>query len=219
LPLKTLLVNPEDGKRQLVEGARSALVAVRPIPPFGAELDAVVFRAFLTDSAGSNDMTVLASPAAPALFSARAIEGADLYIKSMSFAITGTNMELGDFGDLAALTDPCILTYETESERIVLEDNITTNFELMRLGGELMPGVGDTSSALKVSSPVLGQTTNDLYLAYIDFSRVFGFQWGLRIAASSEQRLDFIIQEDLTLLPSFDCEIFGFVRRPDTERQ
>ena len=216
--LKTTLINPENGKRQLVEGARSALVAVRPVPPFGAELDAVIFRAFLTDTAGSNDMTVLASPASPALFSVRAIEGADLYIKSMSFAITGTSMELGEFGDLPALTDPCILTYETESERIVLEDNITSNFELMRLGGELMPGVGDIQSALKVGSPAQGQSTNDLYLAYIDFARVFGFPWGLRIAADTEQRLDFLIQEDLTLVPTFDCEIFGFVRGQDTER-
>lgn len=216
--LKTTLINPDDGVRQLVEPARSALVSVRPVPPFGAELDAVIFRAFLTDSSGDNDMTVLASPALPRIFSARAIDGADLYIKSMSFAITGTGMDLGDFGDLPALTDPCILTYETETDRIVLADDITTNFDLLRLGGEMMPATGDTTSALKMGSPSMVGPTDDLYLAFIDFSRVYGFPWGVRIAADSEQRLDFLIQSDLITLPSFDCAIGGFVRGPDRRR-
>lgn len=216
--LKTSLIDPGSGTRALVEPTRAALVSQRPVPPFGAELDAIIFRSFLEDNNGSNDMAVLASPAAPALFSVRSVERADVYIKSMSFAITGTNMELGDFGDLAALANGCIFTYETESDRVVLAADIQTNFELMRLGGELMPGTGDTSSALKVSSPVLGQTTNDLYLSYIDFHRVYGFPWGLRIAADSEQRLDFIIQDDLSALPSFDAAVFGFLRGEDTER-
>ena len=217
------LVNPADGIKQLVEPARSALVAVRPVPPFGADLDAVVFRSFLTDVNGSSDMTVLASPAAPVVFSIRAQPGADLYIKSIAFLITGTSMNLGFFGDQPPLTDPCILTYDTETSRVILSDDITANFDLIRLGGEPMPGVGSVETpsppdALKVGSPALGQSTNDAYVAFIDFSRVYGFPWGVRLEADSEQRFDFLIQDDLTLVTSFDCTVYGFLRGPDTER-
>lgn len=217
--LKTTLINSEDGIKQMVEPARSALVSVRPVPPFGADLDAIVFRAFLTDSAGSSDMTVLASPTAPVVFSARSVQGSDLYIKSLTFVITGTGMNLGEFGDLVALTDPCILTYETETIRVTLADDITTNFDLIRLGGELMPGVGDGGTALKVESPSMVGPTDDAYTAFIDFSRVYGFPFGIRLAADTEQRFDFLIQADLSTLPTFDCTVQGFLRQRDTVRR
>ncbi len=216
--LKTSLINPEDGARLRVDPARAALVSQRPVPPFGTEIDAIVFRAFLTDSSGSSDMTVLASPAAPAIFSVRSTPAADLYIKTLTFVITGTGMDLGEFGDLVALTDPCILTYETETERVTLADDITTNFDLLRLGGELMPGVGDAGSALKVASPSMIGPTDDAYAAFIDFDRVYGFPWGVKLAANSEQRFDFLIQSDLSTLPTFDCTVQGFLRGPDTVR-
>ena len=216
--LKTSIINPDDGVRQRIEPTRAALVSQRPVPPFGAPLDAIIFRSFLEDSAGSNDMAVLASPIDPALFSVTAVQGADIYIKSMSFAITGPSMELGEFGDLPPLSNGCIFTYETQTDRVVLADDIVTNFNLMRLGGELMPGVGDTTTGLKVGAPLIGQASDDLYLAYIDFHRVYGFPWGLRIAADSEQRLDFIIQDDLSAIPLFNATVFGFLRGEDTER-
>jgi hypothetical protein len=216
--LKTALINPEDGRRQLVEPSRAALVSVRPVPPFGADIDAIVFRSFLTDSTGSNDMTVLASPAVPRIFSVRSVQGSDLYIKSITFVITGTGMNLGEFGDQVALTDPCILTYETETIRVTLADDITTNFDLIRLGGELMPGVGAGGTALKVESPSMVGPTDDAYTAFVDFGRVYGFPWGIKLAASTEQRFDFLIQENLTAIPTFDCTVQGFLRQPDTVR-
>ena len=134
--LKTSLINPEDGVRQLVEPARAALVSVRPVPPFGAELDAIISRSFLREADGNTDMTVLASPAAPRIFSVRASDLLDTYIKSITFVITGTGMDLGEFGDQVALTDPCILTYETESFGGVLADDNKTNIDHFRQGGE-----------------------------------------------------------------------------------
>lgn len=217
--LKTTLINPEDGRHQLVDPTRAALVSVRPVPPFGADIDAIVFRAFLTDSTGSNDMTVLASPAAPRIFSVRAVQGSDLYIKSLTFVITGTGMNLGEFGDLVALTEPCILTYETETIRVTLADDITTNFDLLRLGGELMPGVGDGGTALKTESPSMAGPTDDAYSSFIDFDRVYGFPWGIKLAADTEERFDFLIQDNLVTLPTFDCTVQGFLRQRDTVRE
>ncbi len=216
--LKTTLINPEDGVRQLVEPSRAALVSQRPIPPFGAELDAIVFRAFLTDSAGDNDMTVLGSPSIPRIFSIRSVPLSDLYIKSLVFVITGTGMDLGSFGDQVALTTGCVLTYETETFRVVLQDDIQTNFDLFRLGGEFMPATGDTLSAGKVGSPSMAGPTDDAYVAFVDFARVYGFPWGIRLAADSEERFDFVIQDDLTTVATFDCTAQGFLRSRDTKR-
>lgn len=216
--LPVTLVNPENNTKQLVEPTRAALVSMRPVPPFGADLDAIVFRTFLTDSTGDNDMTVLASPSIPRIFSVRAVPFSDLYIKSLTFVITGTGMNLGDFGDQVALTDPCILTYETETVRVTLADDITTNFDLFRLGGEFSPATGVTTSALKVASPSMAGPSDDAYPIFIDFSEVYGFPWGIKLAADTEQRFDFLIQSDLTAIPTFDCTAQGFLRQRDTVR-
>lgn len=217
--LKATIVNPNDGRRVLVDPSRAMLVEQRPVPPFGAPLDAVVLRGFLRDESGSEDMTVLASPASPVVFSVRADSRADLYIKSLLFSITGTDMTLADFGSIAALTDPCILAYDTGTQRVILDAAITTNFDLLRLGGELMPGVGGSpADALKTSSPAMGMSTDDAYNAFIDFERVYGFPFGIRLEQGTDQRLDFLIQDDLTGIDTFACNVFGFSRGPDTER-
>lgn len=217
--LKATLINPEDGVRQLVEPTRAALVSMRPVPPFGADLDAIITRGFLSEANGNTDMTVLASPALPRVFSVRAAQFSDTYIKSITFVITGTAMDLGSFGDQVALTDPCILTYETETIRVTLADDITTNFDLFRLGGEFSPATGATTSALKVASPSMVGPTDDAYPIFIDFAEVYGFPWGIKLAADTEQRFDFLIQSDLTAIPTFDATAQGFLRQRDTERR
>lgn len=188
-------------------------------PPFGTPLDAVVFRDFLRDEAGSFDMTVLASPTSPVTFRVKAVEGVDVYVKSLAIRIAGTSITLGDFGEIAALTNPCIFLYQTEIDTVVLSNDITTNFDLMALGGELMPGVGGTvADALKVGAPGQGMTTLDTYVAFIDFARIFGLPFGIRLAAGSEQTIAMIIQDDLTGVDTFTCDVLGQIRGPDTER-
>lgn len=217
--LKTTIVNPENGRRTFIDDAEALRVSQRANPPFGEPLDSIIFNSFLTDAAGSKDMRVVATPAAPEVFSVRSVQGSDLYITGFQFLISGSGLAPNFFGGTpgtSPLIDPCILTYETETLRVVLDDTLFSNFDFIRLGGELLPAVGSRADSLLVDNAT-GGGNNSAYVPYIDFRRVYGFQWGIRLAANSEQRFDLVIQDDTSANTDFfECKVFGFLRGPNS---
>jgi hypothetical protein len=155
-------------------------------------------------------------------FFVRAEPDFDIFINSVSFFIAAENV-LADLGEFAGITTPltngCQLIYESgEVGDIIIGDNLTTNFELLRMCN-MNPQFGLVSNeAFKIVQAF--SNADDGYLFILKFSD-YGYEQeysgGLRLRAGSEDRLVFKIRDDLDRTPSeissFDGRVYGFKRR------
>ena len=154
-------------------------------------------------------------------FFVRAEPDFDIFINSVSFFIAAENV-LADLGEFAGITTPltngCQLIYESgEVGDIIIGDNLTTNFELLRMCN-MNPQFGLVSNdAFKIVQAF--SNADDGYLFILKFSD-YGYEQeysgGLRLRAGSEDRLVFKIRDDLDRTPSeissFDGRVYGFKR-------
>jgi len=154
-------------------------------------------------------------------FFVRAEPDSDIFINSVSFFIAA-ELTIADLGEFAGITTPltngCQLIYENgEVGDIIIGDNLTTNFELLRMCN-MNPQFGLVSNdAFKIVQAF--SNADDGYLFILKFSD-YGYEQeysgGLRLRAGSEDRLVFKIRDDLDRTPSeissFDGRVYGFKR-------
>ena len=155
-------------------------------------------------------------------FFVRAEPDSDIFINLVSFFIAAENV-LSDLGEFAGITTPltngCQLIYESgEVGDIIIGDNLTTNFELLRMCN-MNPQFGLVSNeAFKIVQAFSNQDDGYLFiLKFSDYGYEQEYSGGLRLRAGSEDRLVFKIRDDLDRTPSeissFDGRVYGFKRR------
>lgn len=194
-----------------------------PYPPITNDRQIILYTDDLTLNGNgvTTDMKVDGSVTEQEFF-VSAESNSDIFINSVSFFIAAENV-LADLGEFAGITTPltngCQLIYESgEVGDIIIGDNLTTNFELLRMCN-MNPQFGLVSNgAFKIVQAF--SNADDGYLFILKFSD-YGYEQeysgGLRLRAGSSDRLVFKIRDDLDRTPSeissFDGRVYGFKRR------
>jgi hypothetical protein len=180
-------------------------VVVHPHPPQGEQISALPVREFFTN-AGSNDMKVDGS-SSEVRFTIEADATKDKYIKTISFLISDASATLSEFGNLnSALANGCKLSWQSQEEgEIVISDQLTTNFEFVRLcvGN---PSFGDSAGSFRASNIT---STSEGFLPVLDVSSVFGLPFGFRLRAGTTDKLVLTIRDNVTGVDQFDAIAYG----------
>lgn len=181
-------------------------VVIHPHPPQTDETLPIPFSLFFKDGAGSSDMRVAATLAAPVMFSINAEQDRDVYIKTISFEIADASATLSKFGNIAALTNGVKLQWFTSSLGTVdLSEELKTNWDFIRLcGGN--PGFGDGVNAFRASN-VSGSSEG--YIPFLDVGGVFGVSYGIKIRAGSTDRLTILVQDNTSAVDAFNAIAYG----------
>jgi hypothetical protein len=168
------------------------------------------YRSYLTTTAGSNDMKVNGSVAAPIEFYIKAIEGADRYITQLSFLLADPSMVLNEFAHIAALTNGCTLTYNKVGKNITIHEGLKTNFDIIRLciGTQAF---GATTNAFIASNV---STTAEGIIPILDLTKLMP-PFGIKLDMNSIQRISLKVQDNLTGINAagaFNVIAYGFDR-------
>ena len=183
------------------------------LPPFGNTVQAIPFSEFFSDDAGSTVMAVDGS-VIPIQFNIIADSERDRYIKTTQFTIVDQNATLTQFGNIGSLSVPILFEWDKSGETVQLASMIS-NYDHVRLaGGD--PAFGDGTAAFRAGN-VLG--TSEAYIPIVDFQRIFGLPWGIRLAAGSDETLRIIVQDDLTGVDGYDCLARGFEIEPEIAQE
>ncbi len=180
------------------------------LPPFGNTVQAIPFSAFFMDEADSTNMAVAASVAAPQMFEIRPDTDRDRYIKTVQFTIVDQNATLTQFGNIGALSDPILFAWDRLGETVLLASMIS-NYDHVRLSGGDPPF--GTGTAAFIANNVQGNS--EAYLPIVDFQRIFGLPWGIRLAAGSDEVLRITIQDDTSGVDGYDAIARGFEIEPE----
>ena len=179
-----------------------------PFPPSGEETKITVYREFLTlnNDGTTTDMRVDGSTTSQ-YFWVNAEPNFDIYITTLSFLISDAGAELDEFGNLAALTNGCRLFYEDNNGEINIGTDLVSNFEFIRLC-QGNPAFGNAADAFRARNIVGG---SEGYIPVFDF-RNFGFRWGLKLKAGTNNRLVMEINDNVSSIDGFNATAYGFRR-------
>lgn len=179
-----------------------------PFPPSGEETKITVYREFLTlnNDGTTTDMRVDGSTTSQ-YFWVNAEPNFDIYITTLSFLISDAGAELDEFGNLAALTNGCRLFYEDNNGEINIGTDLVSNFEFIRLC-QGNPAFGNAADAFRARN-IVGASEG--YIPVFDF-RNFGFRWGLKLKAGTNNRLVMEINDNVSSIDGFNATAYGFRR-------
>jgi len=180
------------------------------VPAYGYVTESRIYRDFFKNSVGSSSMLVDGSSIDQDFFISADQEN-DRYVSSVSFVIADDGAKLNKFGAIDALTNGVEMFYEDESGVVVIQESMKTNWDFIRLSGG-NPPFGNGGDAFKAKD-VEGKV--DSYIPIIEFKRVFGFTFGIRLKAASSQRLVIRIKDDVSDIDSFNAIAYGFDRLKD----
>lgn len=179
-----------------------------PFPPSGEETKITVYREFLTlnNDGTTNDMRVDGSTTSQ-YFWVNSEPNFDIYITTLSFLISDAGAELDEFGNLGALPNGCRLFYEDNNGEINIGTDLVSNFEFIRLC-QGNPAFGNAADAFRARNIVGG---SEGYIPVFDF-RNFGFRWGLKLKAGTNNRLVMEINDNVSSIDGFNATAYGFRR-------
>lgn len=166
-----------------------------------------VYREYLTRGGDgvTIDARVNASLASPIEFFVKAEPGFDIYVTSISFVIVDANLTLSQFGSIGALNNGCNLFYQDTNGITFVGQNLKTNFDFIRLC-QGNPSWGDPTGAF-IANNVLN--TSEAVLPVLDFRKVFGVPYGIRLGASSANKLSLQIRDNISAVDQFDLIAYG----------
>lgn len=196
----------ETGKALKIGNEGELNVVVHPHPPKNEDVSALPFRSYFLN-AGSNAMNVNGATNYVD-FSIDAAEDYDIYIKYITAEISdNTGMTLNNFGGLAALTNGVGFYWSTQIDPLyVLHEGIKTNKEFIRIASDTASiGTGVDAFLADVS----GGGTEKSYLPCLDFSEVYGLQFGLRLRKGTLDKIIFRVRDNLTGLSNFNIIATG----------
>jgi hypothetical protein len=206
--IKSVLVDGVGtGNKAKVDDEGALQTVVHPHPPFNEEETSVPYRERFTDGAGATNMNVDGSVTNVEYF-IKASSSQDIYINSLSLRIgDGGSPTLNKFGALTALTNGVEWKWVTSNLGTeILHEGIKTNLEFIRTGHKTHAiGTGTDAYLADVS----GGASEKAYLPIIDISEQFGKPWGIRLRKGTEDKMVFVIRDDLTGLINFDCIAYG----------
>lgn len=179
-----------------------------PFPPSGEETKITVYREFLTlnNDGTTNDMRVDGSTTSQ-YFWINAEPNFDIYITTLSFLISDAGAALNEFGALTPLTNGCRLFYEDNNGEINIGTDLVSNFEFIRLC-QGNPAFGNAADAFRARN-IVGASEG--YIPVFDF-RNFGFRWGLKLKAGTNNRLVMEINDNVSSIDGFNATAYGFRR-------
>lgn len=179
-----------------------------PFPPSGEETKITIYREFLTlnNDGTTNDMRVNGSTTSQ-YFWVNAEPNFDIYITTLSFLISDAGAELDEFGNLPSLTNGCRLFYEDNNGEINVGTDLVSNFEFIRLC-QGNPSFGNAGDAFRARN-IVGNSEG--YIPVFDF-RNFGFRWGLKLKAGTNNRLVMEINDNVSSIDGFNATAYGFRR-------
>ena len=179
-----------------------------PFPPASEETKITVYREFLTlnNDGTTTDMRVNGSTT-PQSFFINAEPDFDVYITTVSFLIADAGAALNEFGGIVALTNGCRFYYEDVNGEINIGTRLVSNFEFVRLC-QGNPSFGGGNSAF-LANNVVG--ASEAFIPVFDF-RNFGFKWGLKLAAGTNNRLILEVNDNVTAIDAFNAIAYGFRR-------
>ena len=180
-------------------------VIVHQHPPIADTKPAIPFREFFKNACCSSDMKVDGS-CCSIEFTINADPTKDIYVKAVSVVISDLNASLNQFGNITALSNGLDFEWSTTDLGITtIGSGLTTNFEFVRLSlGN--PAFGDTTAAFRASN-VSG--SSEAYIPIIDFSQMFGLQYGLRLRKGTTDKLIFRVNDNVSGVDQFDAIAYG----------
>lgn len=200
------------GNEARVEDDGSLLTTLTNIPPADYQTNVRPFRQYLTTdgtSSGCSDMRVNGSSTSVDFY-ITAPSDADRYVDTLSIAIADAGATLDKFGNINALSNGIEIFYEdTELGDVTIADQLTSNFEIARVVGGGVHGIGSGANAYRANNV---QGSSEGYLFYLDFSDVFNIPWGIRLQKGTKLRLGFRINDNITGVDKFDVIAYGFDR-------
>lgn len=193
-------------------------------PPVYNDSPQIVFREFLTlNGDGTTTSMIVNGSVTKQLFYIQAEPDYDIYIKNLSVLLAGVNNASSFvlFGSITAIANGCRLYYEDTNGEVNIGTQIRTNFDLVRLSlGNPAFGsryaVGGTTDNPMFLPNVDG--TSDAIFPTISLSDTFGFKYGIKLRNSTNNKLVFEINDNLTsAAPSpitiFNIIAYGFKRK------
>lgn len=194
-----------------ISDENALLIQEQGLPPINPRGRAVVFRQFLTadgTSSGSSDMRVNGSSTAVE-FWVPANANYDLYISNISFVIADASATLNSFGNITALTNGCDVEYFADGSTTTIGTALKSNFDFVRLclGN---PPFGDGAAAFRANNV---QSTSEGYLPVLDFKKVFGFTYGVRLRPGSADKLILRVNDNTSAVDAFNAIAYGFTRQ------
>ena len=179
------------------------------LPPVDNREQQLLYRQFLTlNGDGTTTDMIVDGSTTPQLFTINAIPDKDIFITSLSILIQGNNLDLGnDFAGGVALTNGVRMYYEDQNGEVNIGTDLTTNFDFTRLCQGNMP-FGDNATAF-----IKTDGTTAIFPT-LNFKKVFGFTYGLRLLRNTTNRLVLEVNDDLPgtvgATPAFTIIANGF---------
>jgi hypothetical protein len=103
------------------------------------------------------------------------------------------------------LANGCRFFYEDNNGEINVGTSLVSNFEFVRL----CQGNPSGGSSAFLANNVVG--TSEAFIPVFDF-RNFGFKWGLKLSAGSQNRLVLEVNDNVTAIDAFNAVAYGFRR-------
>lgn len=195
-------------RKAKVTDSNALLVNTMSYPPILDENKVEIYREFMHTTAGATSMLVVGSLAAPVPFFVQAIEDADRYITMLSFEIIDASSTLAKFGNLAALTNGCTLTYHKVGKTIIIHNAIKTNWDLVRLCLGYPP-FNDLATGAFIATNVVGSSEG--IIPILDFTKLVP-PYGIKLDHDSVQQLIFTVRDDISTMDSMNAIAYGFDR-------
>lgn len=201
----------DDNKQASIEDGGYLRVSTAPFPPDDNRDKQIIYREFLTINGNGTtlDLRVDGSTTSQLAF-IQAIPDFDIYIKNLSFLIADVGLDLKEFGGITALTNGCRLYYEDNNGETDIGTSLTSNFEIIRLCSGQPAFYGGAQPFVIDNFREVGGQDPEGIIPVLDFNQQFGFQYGLKLAANTNHKLVFEINDDVTGIDVLEIISYGF---------
>jgi len=215
-----------DGNFSKVDNSGFLYVQKSNVPPKTDTDLQIIYRQFLTLNGDGTTVDMLVDGSTnPQLFFIEAIPENDIYVTSLSIIIQGAGITLGDdfAGDTTGLANGFRIYYEDENGENNVANNLTTNFDFVRLC-QGNPNFGNDVSAfiipnLTAKTGGKGGTAARGIIPVLDFVEVFGFNFGLKLQRGTNNKFVFEVNDNLTTGLGANAQMnviaYGFEIKPN----
>lgn len=179
----------------------TSLASMSPTTRGVNQCEFMPFDQFFKTTAGSKDMRVNATLAAPVTFSVKASPDFDIFIRSISARVQDMGSSMDKFAGVNALTNGLKFSlFRGATEYIMREGNIKNMIDFYRLGAKT-PLPETSTGGLKITISLI---TSEIYQPQIDLAETYGYpSIGLKLRKGSTDSLAFVVQDNLTGLDEF----------------
>ena len=203
MSIKTQIVGG-NGKALSLDDEGNANVVIHKHPPLDDKYTLLPLRSYFTNNS-SRDMDVDGSVNSVD-FSIDADNILNKSIKSMFVSIVDAGASLSEFGNLPALTNGVEFIWESQDfGQILIADELKSNFDFVAFGGG-SPAFGNSTTAF-VAPNVIGN--EEASISFIDFQKLFGFEYGIPLRKGTKDRLLFRINDNVSGVTSFTAIGYG----------